>query len=661
MFGLSKKLPLLIGAVLVASFAILGIIVVSYVVKAFDKQNISGNQAMQRLVVSLTVDNIKHDVDEALNTVTTLYSNMRIGEGTVKVGQYEVPELFHGDDPLYMNYSKIDELKNYAFADITLFVKDASGNFVRYVTTIVKPDGTRAVGTVLDAGPALDAIKSGGEYTGKAFLFGTDYLTKYVPMRDASGKVIGIYFVGVSFSSVIESLNTAFKNLDDYKNSYTFIMQGSGERQGRYILHPTLTGSGWDTQIDGRYINREIIGAKNGTINYTENGINVMGFFSYYPDMDWVVVRVIPDSVIHAASKAIGATMVVIMLILLVVIVAAVLVIIRRMLLRPLNALITMVEGLASGDGDLSKRIDVRSNDELGVLAAHVNIFIENIQKIIAEVKNVAEEVASGNEQLASTMEELSTTFTLQAEQVSSVAGNMEMMNDSSTKIVAELNNSLQIMTEADKSVAEGSSQLGLVTDKMNDIQNKANQLGVTIGSLRASSGRIGEILTVINEIADQTNLLALNAAIEAARAGDAGRGFAVVADEVRKLAERTQQSTKEVDQIIKTLQSESSQVYNGMSETAGSVAEGLSAVTEADRLFVSVVGSVKNVSSNTVDTNENMSRQQHMMHDVNDNTQGLASAIEESVNAINEIAATVSHLQERASSLKLLVSRFKA
>ncbi len=204
MFGLSKKLPLLIGAVLVVSFAVLGIIVVSYVVKAFDKQNISGNASMQRLVVSLTVDNIKHDVDEALDTVTTLYSDMRVGADAVRVGQYEVPELFHGNDPLYMNYTKIDELKKYAFADITLFVKDASGNFVRYVTTIVKPDGSRAVGTVLDAGPALDAIKNGGEYTGKAFLFGADYLTKYTPMQDASGKVIGVYFVGVSFSSVID-------------------------------------------------------------------------------------------------------------------------------------------------------------------------------------------------------------------------------------------------------------------------------------------------------------------------------------------------------------------------------------------------------------------------------------------------------------------------
>jgi methyl-accepting chemotaxis protein len=194
----------------------------------------------------------------------------------------------------------------------------------------------------------------------------------------------------------------------------------------------------------------------------------------------------------------------------------------------------------------------------------------------------------------------------------------------------------------------------------MNNIKDKTTQLSYTIDSLNESSGKIGEILGVINDIADQTNLLALNAAIEAARAGDAGRGFAVVADEVRKLAERTQKSTSEIAQIITSLQKESSAASKEMSGANESVGNGLESIESTDEKFVYVVKSVKDINNTTSEVNNGIGEQFTMIQSINDNTQALASGIEESVQVVSEITLTVNHLQQRADTLKQIVARFK-
>lgn len=337
-----------------------------------------------------------------------------------------------------------------------------------------------------------------------------------------------------------------------------------------------------------------------------------------------------------------------------------VLLFINRGVTRKLSEFVVMVGEFTHGDGDLTRRIPVTSNDEIGELGKNINQFVKNVHEIITEVKASADEVASGNSQLAATMEELSTTFSLQSEQVSTVASNMDTMSDSSKGMVADLAQNISKMKDANDAVGKGSNQLQVVIGSMNEIKHKTTRLGNTISSLNESSVKIGDILSVINDIADQTNLLALNAAIEAARAGDAGRGFAVVADEVRKLAERTQSSTSEISAIITNLQNESSDASKEMQSAAESVENGLDSITQTDELFVSVVGSVEDINRTTQDVNGNINNQFSMIQDINDNTQGLASGIEESVHAVNEVAATVSFLQQRADTLKTIVAKFK-
>jgi methyl-accepting chemotaxis protein len=237
----------------------------------------------------------------------------------------------------------------------------------------------------------------------------------------------------------------------------------------------------------------------------------------------------------------------------------------------------------------------------------------------------------------------------------------MNVMNDISKGVVGNLGANIASMNESNHEVKEGSENLQSVMDTMDSIKEQTERLSDTIKSLADSSVHIGEILNVINDIADQTNLLALNAAIEAARAGDAGRGFAVVADEVRKLAERTQKSTSEIAGIISTLQRDSSMASTEMDKTAGSVNLGMDKITHTSGIMEHIVESVEAVGKSSGEINADISNQFGMINEISDNTQALASGIEQSVHAVNEVSITVAHLQKRAEELKQTVAQFKA
>lgn len=331
-----------------------------------------------------------------------------------------------------------------------------------------------------------------------------------------------------------------------------------------------------------------------------------------------------------------------------------------KSVMGPVSKMTVITEDLAKGDGDLTKRIDTNSNDEMRNLGDNINIFIKNVHGVIVNVGEQSQSLTSASSELAATTEELSSTFNEQAAQVTDVASAMEEMSASSSEVLHSVDSSLSTAEEATEKTRHGIEILSKAVDDMTEIKTNISGLSEVIGQLNESSKQIGDILNVIDDIAEQTNLLALNAAIEAARAGEHGRGFAVVADEVRKLAERTQKATGEVEVIIKTLQHESNSASVNMDRALVSVTRGSEVVNETSLIFAEVSSAIENVNSNNSLVGAAVREESSTIASVNDNIQVIASAVEESSRAVSEVASTVADLQRLAIEQENMIRKFK-
>jgi methyl-accepting chemotaxis protein len=332
----------------------------------------------------------------------------------------------------------------------------------------------------------------------------------------------------------------------------------------------------------------------------------------------------------------------------------------RTTLSAPVHALVAMLKEIATGDGDLTKRLNIQRGDEIGQLAKWFDAFVDNVHQIVRQVAGTTKDVAAAATQIAASAEQVAQGLKHQQDQTAQVSAAVEEMSQSVVEVAKKSAEASGTAQDSGKQAAGGGEVVQRTVTEIKAIASQVGESAVAVSNLGKRSEQIGQIIGVINDIADQTNLLALNAAIEAARAGEHGRGFAVVADEVRKLAERTTQATEEVAKSIREIQNETGVAVQKIQAGSASVNTGVQLAEEAGQSLRAIVASSTNVQSMVQSIAAAAEEQSAASEQIARSVEQINVASRESTEGSRQSAQAAAMLSQQAERLQSLVSRFK-
>ncbi len=299
---------------------------------------------------------------------------------------------------------------------------------------------------------------------------------------------------------------------------------------------------------------------------------------------------------------------------------------------RPMKAMIDRVRDIAEGEGDLTKRLDQSSTDELGSMAMWFNKFVGKLEGILSEIRKGASEIDAGSSQVSSTSQSVASGASQQAASLEEISASLEEMSAMTERNAANATTAVSRSDEA--------------RTRANTCQDQMVKMSEAMGAIKQSSDSIAKVLKVIDEIAFQTNLLALNAAVEAARAGEAGKGFAVVAEEVRNLAQRSAQAARETAAMIE----ESTTRADRAVSLCGDVDKSLRTIVDGTREVNELLSQIANASR----------EQAQGIGQVNSGVAELDKVTQQNAGNSEELAAASEETAAQVASLKQVVSQFK-
>jgi methyl-accepting chemotaxis protein len=570
-------------------------------------------------------------------------------DAPISVAGMQTPSLLLNGKALNNDFTEVDDFKNMTAGVATVFVRSGD-DFIRISTSLSKQDGSRAIGTLLDhKHPAYERLLAGQGYVGRALLFDRSYMTQYTPVRDSAGRVIAVLFVGFDYT---DAQKAQFDNLKNFRIGNTGSLALLDE-QNKWLVPPAGV-----RDLDQASKVLAEVGKTPGKGQLWEDaGDDFYTVAEPFAGGPWLILASMPETEISAVTWSVGTQLGIGSLLAMLIAVASAIWLLRSKL-QPLADLVSQAEAL--GAGDLSVRLNITRNDEIGQLAGSFNKMGQALEVMVSHIRTAAQEVSGRANALSGLSGGAYEGMEQQSGEITSMAGAVEEFSATALTIADNMGNTERMAQENAQQTRIGRSSMQEASASLEQIASSLGSTATVINTLGQRSQEIGGIVSVITSIAEQTNLLALNAAIEAARAGEQGRGFAVVADEVRNLASRTRQATDEISGMIASIQQETGNAISTMEQGNALMQEGLSRNAKVAAALAHIDEQSRSAGEQFAAITTATQEQSSTATLLSSNLQSIALANSEQREVVSNLAVTAKELNALAADLSKEVDRFR-
>lgn len=488
------------------------------------------------------------------------------------------------------------------------------------------------------------------------------------PLYDSNNNLLAAVGIDIEVDTIAKDLlaGVKFKGLGE-----AFLITDTGN----IVYFPDFTSDTPSSAniaiIDEKFSSTEGFNKLQKTMSLKSNGITTVNWqgqeqqvfwqqiSSNKPHLKWHVAFMLPSQV---ATNEVQRAVIkeIITAIILIAIICSVVTLLSIRFRNQITELVCAMQDIADGDGDLSRRIQVKRNDELGTLGHSFNRFADQIHKLVTLSKSITDSVTEKSGTAFQTWHQTRDFMNQQKGEVEISSAATTEMAQTSTEMANAANHVADYAEDANKQMLEAKEAVNNSQKSMLQLGHQIQETSNVVEELRQNSDEISGVLDVIRSVAEQTNLLALNAAIEAARAGEQGRGFAVVADEVRTLASKTQESTTSIQEIIQKLQSSSMAAEQAIAVSCSSVEENNKASNTLVVKLNHASDAVGQIQHQVLEISEAVNQQATVAEDIAETVSKVRDLSDDAINCGNELEVGFEGMSASATELSDSLNKFE-